>query len=189
MSSFLFRVHWLSFYGNPHHVSYLYLIISSSQGATQAQWVVPSSPWEPPRRTWSMCGLYMTSLVAMRRTFPSRRGRSSSSWRNRRSSGGAPRAKRDVSGWSRCPTWRNWYDLRPIPANLPMDLATPTATGSPSPPTPSSMPTLSPRRPHHFPLAHLERLSLLYRPCRTAPSWQRPSRNECHAPTIRRLWL
>lgn len=178
--------HWPSS-NSSYVVSFLCLIIVNSQG-TQAQWVLPSSPWVAPRRTWSMCGLYLTSLAVMQRTFPSRKGRSLSSWRSRRSSGGVPRVKRGVSGWSLCPTWRNWYDLHPTSASLPMDLATQTAMGSRSLLIPLSTPMPSPRHRHlrHCPLAHLE-LSILYHPCRMAPSWQRPSRNECHALMTKQL--
>lgn len=49
------------------------------------------------RRTWSMCGLCMTSREVMRRIYPSKRARSSSSWTNQRNNGGALRARRGVS--------------------------------------------------------------------------------------------
>ena len=159
------------------------------QGTQAAQWVAPSSPWAAQRRTWSMCGLYTTSPAAMQRTFPSRRERYSSSWRSQKSSGGAPRVKRGVSEWSLCPTWRNWYDLRLTPASLPMDHATPTVMGSPSPPTPSFTPTPSHRHLRRCPLAHLEQSSPLYRPCRTALSWRRPSKNGCRVPMTKQLLL
>ena len=165
-----------------------FLCVVTSQGI-QTLLVVPSSLWSVQRRTWSTCGHYTTSLAATRKTFRSRRGRSSSSWRSQRNSGGVPKAKMDVSGWSLCPMWRNWYDPRPTLASPPMDLATPTAMGSLSPPTRSFMPTPSPRHLLHCPLARLAQSSLLYPPCRMAQLWPRPSRNECPAPMIKQLLL
>lgn len=168
--------------------SSLGLIIAIFQG-TRARSALPSSLWEAQRTTRSTCGLYTTSPAATQRTFPSRRGRSSSFSRSQRSSGGAPRIKKDALGWSPCPMWRNWFDRCLIPASPHMVLATPTAMGSRSPPTRLSTPMLSPRHRRRCPPERPEWLTAPSRPCRTARSWRRPSRNECHAHMTKRRLL
>lgn len=135
------------------------------------------------RRTWSMCGLCMTSQEVMQRIYPSKRARSSSSWTNQKNSGGVLRVRRGVSAWSPCPMLRSLCDP-PTPVRLGTPPATPTAMVSLN----LHMPMPSPRHNHRCLRAHLEPSLPLCQTCKMVRSWPRPSRSGCPVPTTRPHW-
>lgn len=174
----LTRNHWYTLLRKTLQLGHIF-------SGTQALLVVRSSLWLVQRITWSTCGHYMTSLVVTRRTFHSRKGRSLSFWKSQRNNGGVPKIKMDASGWSPCPTWRNWYDPPPILASLPTARATPTATVSRSHHTPLLTPMPSPRPLPPCPPAHPEQSLPRCPPCRMVLCWQRPFRSVCPVPTTK----